>query len=306
MKKFLVQLTRFFLLLSSIFVAGLLLPCTPRSSESLLFSQIPKDELLQKTPSPRLILCGGSNLSFGIDSKTLSDSLHLNTINTGVHAQIGLQYMMDHCLPFVRKGDIVWLIPEYNQFFGNFAYGSEELLRTLLDVDAAGLAHLNAKQMANLLPLLPEYAFSKFRQREYFYHFDPDNVYLKTAFNSYGDVYKHWALPREKVNTDVRLSENFNEEILNEILKFESELTQKGAQLFFAFPSYQQSSFQVNRNEIALVESKIKQSKIKVLGSADRYCLNDTLFFNTTYHLSGAGVKIRTKQLIEDFNRQRP
>lgn len=302
MKKFLLQLLRFSLVLTGIFVAGLLLPVTPRSSESLLFSQLQKDEMLRKTKAPRLILCGGSNLSFGIDSKTLSDSLHLNTINTGVHAQIGLQFMMDHCLPFVQQGDVVLLVPEYNQFFGDFAYGSEELLRTLLDVDKTEINKLQFKQIKKLLPLLPEYAFSKFRQREYFYHFDKDNVYLKTAFNEYGDVYKHWNSQREKVNPDVKLSGGLNENILVAMHQFEKAISEKGAKLLLGFPSYQSTSFEINREEISLVESTLRKEGFSVLGSAERYRLNDTLFFNTTYHLTKAGVDYRTRLLWEDIH----
>jgi hypothetical protein len=301
MKKFLLKLFLFSLVLLGLLLLGILLPCTPRSSESLLFAQIEKDKLLRHTPGKRIILVGGSNLSFGINSKMLSDQLKMPVINAGVHAKIGLQYMMDHSLPFIHAGDVVVLVPEYNQFFGNFAYGGEELLRTLLDVDASQLGLLNFQQIKNLLPLLPEYAFSKFRQREYFYHFDKDNVYLKTAFNAYGDVYKHWTQVPEKVLPDKVLEGAFNQQIIEAMKDYQQKIEALGGRLLLGFPSYQASSFDVNRKGIAEVEKQCQAGGFQFLGNAIKFRMADTLFFNTTYHLNKQGVELRTQNLAAEI-----
>ena len=52
-----------------------------------------KCQLLEDTPSPRIIFVGGSNLAFGLDSQRIKDSLNINVINYGLHAGIGLKYM---------------------------------------------------------------------------------------------------------------------------------------------------------------------------------------------------------------------
>ncbi len=301
MKKFLLKFLLFIFLLGIIFFIGLLLPCTPRSSESLLFAQLQKDKLLKTIKGKRLILVGGSNLSFGIDSKSLSDSLNLKTINTGVHAQIGLQFMMDHSLPMIQKGDLVIIIPEYNQFYGTFAYGGEELLRTILDVDPTQWQLLNGKQLLNLLPLLPEYSFSKFRQHEYFYHFDKDNVYLKSAFNEYGDVYKHWTQVSVKVKADNPIHGKFNNALVEELVDYKKSIENKGAKLLICFPSYQATSYDINRTFIKEIERNLIQNKFSILGNPERYRFNDSLFFNSTYHLNKQGVNHRTSLLLEDI-----
>ena len=63
---------------------GVLIPASRTARESFLFSKIDKDSLLKNTPSPRIVLVGGSNTSFSIDSQILKDSLHLNPVNTRI------------------------------------------------------------------------------------------------------------------------------------------------------------------------------------------------------------------------------
>lgn len=49
--------------------------------DSYLLAYNKKCELLEKTESPRIIFVGGSNLCFGLDSKRIADSLHVNVVN---------------------------------------------------------------------------------------------------------------------------------------------------------------------------------------------------------------------------------
>ena len=72
-----------------------------------------KCQLLEDTPSPRIIFVGGSNLAFGLDSQRIKDSLNINVINYGLHAGIGLKYMIDDISTYARKGDIIVFAPEY-------------------------------------------------------------------------------------------------------------------------------------------------------------------------------------------------
>src|SRR5512140_975750 len=91
-----------------------------------------KDRLIRSTPSPKIILVGGSNLAFGIDSRMMEDSLHVNVVNMGLYAKLGLRYMLAQVKPYIKKGDVVVVVPEYDQFYGNFADGDNTLNTALL------------------------------------------------------------------------------------------------------------------------------------------------------------------------------
>ena len=64
---------------------------------------------LQTTESPRLILVGGSNVAFDIDSQTLADSLKMNPINFGLNAGLSLRYIMRDVIRYTRPNDLILL-----------------------------------------------------------------------------------------------------------------------------------------------------------------------------------------------------
>lgn len=95
-------------------VIVLIPPVVQRSS--FLAGAIEKHKLLQMTPSPRLILVGGSNVAFGFDSDYLSSELKLPVINMGLHGGLGLRYALNEVAPYIRKNDLIVVAPEYPQF----------------------------------------------------------------------------------------------------------------------------------------------------------------------------------------------
>jgi len=150
MKKFICKLVWFTIPIVSLFVLGLLIPTTPRASKSLLFAN-------------RMIFVGGSNLSFGLNSQMIKEELNLNPINTGVHASIGIRYMLENTIQYVREGDIIILALEYSHFYHDYNSGSAELLRTIFDVELSNIRLLNLQQIVGLIPHVPKYSLSKFR-----------------------------------------------------------------------------------------------------------------------------------------------
>lgn len=297
MKKFISKFFLFIMLFLMIITIGLLLPATPKSSKSLLFAQIKKDSLLKNTPVPRIIFIGGSNLSFGLDSKKIKDSLKINPVNTAIQASIGLQYMLDNTINYVKDGDIVIIAPEYSQFYGNFVYGGEELLRTVADVK---YSRLKLNQIKNIYKSLPKLAFSKINPSEYFFVKESD-IYSINSFNEYGDVYKHWTLEQTLIVPQKEIEEDYNPNTIKIIDDFRIEAKKKNASLYITYPSFQASSFDNNIKKIKKVENELINNGFLILGYPERYRMNDSLMFNTTYHLSYEGVDLRTKLLIEDI-----
>ncbi len=89
-------------------------PVVQRSS--FLAGAIEKHKLLSTTPSPRLILVGGSNVAFGFDSEYLSRVLKLPVINMALHGGLGLRFALNEVAPYIRKNDLIVVAPEYPQF----------------------------------------------------------------------------------------------------------------------------------------------------------------------------------------------
>ncbi|HTE32374.1 MAG TPA: hypothetical protein VK666_18465 [Chryseolinea sp.] len=300
MRKFLLELMLFSLFLLLLISISILLPTTPRAANSLLFAKNQKDSLLQHVKGPRIIFIGGSNLSFGLNSQLIKDSLDLNPINTAIHVGLGFQYMIDDILPYIQERDIVIVAPEYQCFYGELMYGQEELFRTIFDVELKDIRKLKTKQIVNLLPYVLPYAFSKFKPSEY-YGFKQSDVYSVNSFNQYGDVYAHWGLPRTNFSSFSTITEPFNHELIPLLKGFKEAVEAKKAVVYVTFPGYQAASFDRSIAQIDKVESKLKKEGFSLLGTPKRYKIPDTMMFNTPYHLSKEGVDYRTQLLIEDI-----
>jgi hypothetical protein len=286
---------------------ALLVPPTPRASTSLLFAKRDKDVLLRDTPGPRLILVGGSNVSFGINSQLLEDELGMNPVNTGLHASLGLKYMMDSTLPYVRQGDVVVLIPEYSHYYGGRTYGEEALLRTVLDVDRRSISTLGVRQWVNVARYLPKLALSKLKPGEYVFRPNPEGaVYERGAFNRYGDVSLHWTLARRAFAPYGPASGSFDDAVIEDIREFEKRVLERGAVLYVSFPGLQAASFANLRGQIAEVHARLHESGLALLGTPERYAIPEGYMFDTPYHLNKQGADLRTRLLITDLRGHHP
>lgn len=287
-----------------LFGVSLLLPSTPRASKSLLFAEIKKDSLLANTPSPRIIFVGGSNLSFGLNSQEINDSLHINPINTAIHASIGMKYVLENTMQYAKKGDIIVFVPEYSHFYNDWHGGSTELLRTVIECNRANIKLLSKEQIRNCFPYTGAFALSKFSPVEYIYWERKTEVYSVNSFNKYGDVDAHWNLenrhnefkPFGPIDTST-----YNPQVMNEIRLIADKFQEKGCIFLISYPCFQETSFNNAKEAIRQVEEKYQASGFRILGTPQRYMAPDSLMFNKPYHVNKQGVERRTKRLIEDL-----
>ena len=299
-KKFFQRILIFVLPVLCVLSIMLFLPPTPREKESLLYAKHQKDSLLQNTRKPRIIFVGGSNLSFGLHSQIINDSLKLFPINTAIHASLGLKYIMESTLKYIIKDDVIVLAPEYSHFYGTNMYGREELLRTVLGVNSEDLSLLNFKQIYEITPYLFKYSSKKLDIREY-YGFKRSDVYGVDVFNKYGDVYTHWELKAKDFKPYPSITKEYNPDALATIIQYNKIIRDKGAKLVISYPCIQETSFNNMRENIKYIEKSLKKTGLPIVGTPERYKFSDSLMFDTPYHLHKEGGRLRTLKLIEDL-----
>lgn len=293
----------FFFGLSALVTLLLFMPYSPKTNKQM-FIEIKKDSLLKSTKSPRIIFIGGSNITLGLNSQLVKDSLKLNPINTGIIAPIGLKYMLKSSIEFVREDDIIIVIPEYHQFYGSLADGEELLLPLLFEVSYK-FNSVDLKQYLKLSQHVPKYIASKlsfwndFKADE----FVENNLMGLQSYNIYGDASKHWDMPKPATFVEYEMVDDLNMEAFEILTEFKTEVDNKKAYLFISYPCFSESSFNKSLNQINNIENKLKELQIDILGTPKRYKFNDSLIFDTAYHLTYDGVKLRTELLIEDIKK---
>jgi len=307
MKLFLRKTFLFLCIPMAVFIIGIFLPATPKAKQSLLMSKFTKDSLLLHTKKPRIIFIAGSSMSLGLYSQPFKDSLHLNPINTGIHGGLGAFYMMDDVIDYVQPGDILVMAPEYHQFYGDFAYGGEELLRAAFDTSSPRvIMNLRWEQFKKMYGFVPKYSMSKFMPEQYF-HLTENDFYSKDAFNKYGDAVLHWDKKFEGKFEPFKMIDGgaFNHELITAFDAFNKTVKAKGATLYISFPPFEEQSYESCKSQIDYVEKELRSIPgITVIGTAERYAMPTDCAFDTPYHLNKKGVFRRTQLLLEDVEKQ--
>ncbi|MBK5720751.1 hypothetical protein JGH11_07685 [Dysgonomonas sp. Marseille-P4677] len=306
MRRFIIDIIYFILLLFLLAILILFLPATPRSRESLLFSSIQKDSLLQHTPQPRLILVGGSNIGMGINSQIIKDSLGLNPINTGYHASIGLKFMLDNLNSYIQDKDTI-IIPEYSQFEGNNGYGGGELLRMVFDVSLSNIQKIGFRQWQNMIKEVPYYLSTKIRITSYKnYKASIAPEYARSAYNEYGDAVAHWEMPKPEIDRNSSMEKmdyQYNPIMMDYLFNFIEKTEKRGAVVYISYPGMLDTYYQTK--DMFLIEEKYKEKKFKILGTPNDFAIPYHMIYDSPVHLTKEGANLRTIQLISKFKIKR-
>lgn len=207
--------------------------------------------------------------------------------------------MIDNTAPYIRKGDIVVLAPEYLFFYGRMMYGEEELLRTVLEVSLEKKPQLSFDQFQNMASYLLKYGLSKCKPSEYF-NFQKDLYYGVNSFNKYGDANAHWG-EKGKDFPPYIIHGDYNSDLIDLMNNFRNQTEKKGARLFISFPGYQKASYEINKRQVKRVHSELRKSKFTLLGTPEKYLMEGEMLFDSPYHLTKDGADRRTRRLIKDI-----
>lgn len=309
-------LAKCFLLGGAIVVSGFLISRydTRASDDNYLAAVLEKDRLIRMTASPKIMLVGGSNLAFGIDSRMMRDSLDVNVVNMGLYAGLGLRYMLAQVKPYVRRGDVVVIVPEYDQFYGKFSEGDNTLNTALLYAPADRIGDFIKSYSVVDVVLRPrvenvrrgflQATADAFGVKNKYFPPDTNPVYNRRSFNQYGDVTSH--LGRKSMHPDsiyvsnLPPSSEFNRRTLDDLDDIGEGARSRGAHAYFLFPPYIDRSYAINTGAIAaLGQTLAKDMQIPILGTPKDFVYPSNRFFDTRYHLNQLGRGPRTVKMIE-------
>ena len=243
----------------------------------------------------KICFVGGSNLSYGLDSYRVQKHFGIPVANMGLHAGLGINYMLYEVNLYVNAGDVVVLVPEYNQFIDY--YGSSALADLFIQTQ-----QWSNFSMYKEWTTYPSYFCSKV--------FTPSLLKRKVVdeyadnpkgFNELGDYILHLDQPR-RIFPCLPLSERPKVEQIYTFANEVKQLRRRGVQVILLPPSYALTSFEMSKSYIDEIASALDGYLVPFEVSPSRYAFNDTLFWNTAYHLSAEGRALRTDLVIADLD----
>lgn len=285
----------------------------PACYQDSYYAQLPAlYRRLKDSPGKRLILVGGSNVAFGVDTGLLEGTLaqygHEYTVCPfGLYAAVGAAAMLELSRDQLREGDVVVLAFEpadeaLSAYFGASAFW--KCAEEAPELAAAVSRSHQAALAGNYVSFLQERA-AVCRSGEL-----PraDGVYAKASFDEDGNMTFYRAGNAMALGWDtgapvdlaaVTISPDFARQV-NEYCRTARE---RGAQVYLSFSPVNRSALAGNGESgaAAYFSACLDAFDCPVISDPNRYILDSGWFYDSNFHLNSAGAVARTRLLAEDL-----
>lgn len=270
---------------------------------------IEKHQRLDSLVSPKLVLAGGSNIMFGLDSQVLQDSLQLPVVNLGLGGALGLSFFLNEAKQSIRKGDFVLISVEY--FLDKGDYEAQLFTASLFP---PALQYIDYQSFIDSLTVNWNYRLGRIRNLILLPSVPPksnsiadtNSVYFRKAFNSLGDIISHLNNPTPaQLDDRTIMNKTDYSEGIKKLNDFANFARRKGVRVFFSYPSYCESEYKKNSLALQALDKQMRQQlAIEFLETPEQQVYPDSLFFDTVYHLNNNGRTLRTQKVIKLLRKQ--
>jgi hypothetical protein len=291
------------------FTVATIIISVPFNDDNYYLALLEKHTILEKTPQPRIILIGGSNLAFGIDSEKMKNELNVSIVNSGLHAGIGLNYMLNDLKPYLNDGDIIIIIPEYDVVKKD---GEPESLAAMIDMNPRSITYLNQKEFLNLhiigtrlfrnkVTLLENNFFKKLELWSPPVTNNTTFKYTRYGFNQYGDEVSHLKFKSNDTLIFDYHNGNYSKNADDLVLlnEFDTYTKKRNISVYFSFPPIADEEYTINQSDYRNYYNFLKTNlSIKIIGTPEMFTFPKNYFFDSGYHLNSEGRENRTEMLI--------
>ena len=290
--------------------------------------------LASQGSAQRVLILGGSNALFGIDSGLLEKEIGMRTVNLAIHGGLSLPYMFDYIKPVLRPHDVV-VMPLEIEYYAR-AYRYDWFRSNIMAWDPAYFWKLEPLERARFILAVPTkrvlngviaqmYAAQLRRQRGRLVreaavitrdaieiwqtksYVGKPMSYTLSNLDEHGDMQNNRGT-RYTGPSGSSLSSTFAyaSDLWAQLEKFAAYCRGRNIRLFVAWPALMtdpglsDANPPVPRN-VAYIRSQLAKARIDILGRPQDYYLDRVYFFDTQYHLNEEGRAILTSQLVRDL-----
>jgi hypothetical protein len=274
----------------------------PPTSGPYTAATVLKHDRLRALASPKVVLVGGSNLAYGVDSERLGRALCRPVANMGLTVALGFSAMVNEVAGELGPGDIVIVAPECSllrepdrvdeAMAAVFDYRPEVLWTIPWYERPRVLGAVAGMHLQRFVEELPE------GLRDGRWPHGKDRLFIPN-----GDLVEHLALPPLAVKAGPAQSEFDSLHVSSAFHPIARRLMdaagRAGAQVVFSWASIADTVYRAEEHEA--VRRALVQEGYPVVGVPGDYAFADSLFYDTWYHLTGTGRSLRTDRLIRDL-----
>ena len=274
----------------------------PGGENDFLYSLIDKKKRAESITGEKIIFGGGSSAVFGINSQRIEDDLRIPVVNMGLHAGLGLTFPLNELESVSNKGDVIVLCIEY--FLSDRDVNNSLIQEIKRFYPISKKVDLKNKIVSSLDPIkyfLLKYLLIIQKNVKYF-DVQIESIYKRKNFNSHGDlvgINDLESLPYDKLGSRTRLEwEDYSSEV-KKLNEFSQRMKVRGIQVLHIYPPYAKTEFEKNHQVIEKLDRFLRENiEFKMLINPDDSVFDDTLFYDTVYHLNNLGREKNTEQIL--------
>ena len=281
-----------------------------------------KHDLLAEDVPRKIVLVGGSNLSYGTDSLIIQEQTGCPVVNMGMNGYFGVRFMMEEVKPYLNAGDIVVIAWEYDSFYKSVDGTNTDLLM-VTKANPKTFAALTLEQKLSVISRYPYVAQQKvIRLVGETYEglgalvspeepaedtIDILTVEGYSSFSPRGDLVGHldltWSGPIESGDDISNLP--MDQEILPLMQDFIREMEAKDVQVMISWTPIIEDFYAQHKDEIERLNAQMDATPGFLIPRPARdFVFPPTQHFDTAYHLNAEGRAIRSRMVADDIKSQ--
>jgi hypothetical protein len=277
-----------------------------------------KHHRLTSIREPKVVLVGGSNLAYGIDTLQVEGVTHAPVVNMGMNGYFGVRYMLNEVRPSLQRGDTVVIALEYDNFFKPVD-GTASNLLMVVKANPEAFSYLSWRQRLDVLGATPYVAQEKiirvlqegaFGLRDAVFGRDEEDdsfafierIESVSGFNAEGDLTSHldvtWPFEHEQ---GIDPANPVDPQLIPLLSDFQDEMQERGVRVMVSYTPLMRSFYTQHRAGIDRLHTLITEAGLDAPRPPSDYVFDDRLFFDTVYHLNAEGRALRSQQLANDI-----
>lgn len=273
--------------------------------EHYLASVRDKAARLAEVRPPRILLVGGSNAAFGVNSAALERTSGRPVVNLALNAGLGRGFILAQALAAAEPGDLMVLMPEYG-FLAPQELADPPTLLLMMRLAPETIRFVPAAVVPRLLDQGLGTLTVRLRALGTILNGKPwkNALYSRGAFDARGDVTAHLDLPPDDAG-------GHHEWVWHpatagpacrRLSEFARDVAARGARVVIVPPPIPGDDAARQAEAIAALWGRVaRETGIPVLGARKTY--DRALFLDTVYHLSASGREQRTRHLVDLLRR---
>jgi len=283
-------------------------------------ASILKHERLTMDAPKKIVLVGGSNVSFGTDSLIVEKATGCPVINMGMNGYFGVRFMLEEVKPYLKPGDVVVIAWEYDSYYKSVDGENTDLLM-VSKANPRVFEFLTPKQKLSAVSRFPFVAQQKvirlmgdaYDNFTYMLGAEPDvpwssidiiGIEGASNFTDRGDLVGHLGLTWPHEPTEALDISNLpmDQEIVPLMQEFVREMNDRGVLVMLSWTPLLEGFYDRHEAEIERLNDQLASvPEFLIPRPASGYKFDKSLHFDTVYHLNDKGRPIRSAMLAEDM-----